>query len=112
MPNHNARKLRKNLTDTEKMLWVGLRKRQLDNYRFRRQYPIGPYIVDFICLEARLSIELDGSQHYEEQNQRYDQKRTDWLNSQEFSVIRFSNREVFEDIDCVIQTIYSHLTRS
>ncbi len=109
MVNHNARKLRQNQTDMEKKLWSHLRKRQLNNCRFRRQFPIGSYIVDFICLDARLIIELDGSQHYEPENMEYDQTRTTWLNSQNFTVLRFNNGEVFENIDGVLQTICFYL---
>jgi len=60
---HHARKLRKNMTDAERLLWQHLRNRQLGGYKFRRQRPIGPYIVDFVCLEKKLVIEVDGGQH-------------------------------------------------
>ncbi|MDI1284993.1 MAG: endonuclease domain-containing protein [Reyranella sp.] len=61
--NHFARSLRKNATDAEQRLWAHLRRRQVGGYRFRRQRPIGPYVCDFVCLEARMVVELDGGQH-------------------------------------------------
>ncbi len=112
MPNKNARSLRKNQTDPEQILWSKLRKRQLGNFRFRRQHPIGHFIVDFFCFKASLVIELDGGQHYEDSNIIYDQKRTEWLESQSLSVIRFDNNEVFENLDGVLQTIYYHVSKS
>jgi very-short-patch-repair endonuclease len=101
---HNlARELRKNMTDAERRLWYHLRYRQIGDSRFRRQAAIGPYIVDFVCFEKRLIIELDGGQHaihVEEVN-----RRTDWLNSQGFRVIRFWNNQVFEDGEAVLEAI-------
>src|SRR5262245_16541243 len=74
-----ARQLRKNQTDAERFLWRGLRSRQLAGYKFRRQEPIGPFIVDFVCYEKRLVIELDGGQHAEPNQVAYDTERTAWL---------------------------------
>lgn len=65
----NATALRKQLTDAEQQLWHRLRRRQLNGFKFRRQYPIGPYVADFVCIEARLIVELDGGQHLERQAQ-------------------------------------------
>ncbi len=87
-----ARKLRNNQTDAEKRLWSCLRNRQLHGYKFRRQYPVGPYIVDFICLNKGLIIELDGGQHLEQE--AYDARRTLFLNQKKFKVIRFWNNEM------------------
>ncbi len=81
-----ARDLRKNSTDAEKRLWYYLRANRL-GFKFKRQAPIGKYIVDFVCLEKRLIIELDGGQHMD--NQMYDTKRTDWLMAHGFKVLRF-----------------------
>ena len=77
-----ARRLRSNLTGAEKKLWRILRLRQLNGVKFRRQQPIGDYIVDFVSFEARLIIEVDGGQHAEDEE--YDQQRTDWLESESF----------------------------
>ena len=102
-----ARALRKNLTEAEKLLWSHLRMWQLDNYKFRRQQPIGPYIVDFVCLEKRLIIELDGGQHAEQID--YDTERDGWLRDQGFNVLRFWNHDVLGNIESVKEKIYEKL---
>ena len=104
-----ARELRKNPTEAEKVLWSELRYRQLCGYRFRRQRPIGTYIVDFVCLESRLVIELDGGQHLE--SGCYDAARTSDLNGRGFSVIRFWNNQVLAEIEGVKEAILLALTR-
>ncbi len=93
-----ARSLRRNATDAERLLWRHLRKRQLSGYRFRRQQPVGPYIVDFLCFERRLIVEVDGGQHAES---RYDSERTEWLESKGFRVLRFWNTEVLGNMEGV-----------
>ena len=98
-----ARNLRKNQTDAEQVLWLQLRNRRFLNYKFRRQFAIDPYIVDFVCLELKLIIELDGSQHIE-QNE-LDTKRTLFLKQRNFKVIRFWNNDLFIQIDGVLETI-------
>ena len=98
-----ARELKKNPTEAEKKLWNHLRLRQLGGYKFRRQHPLGPYIVDFICLEKRLIIEVDGGQHCERVD--YDKERTAWLKAQGFRVLRFWNNEVLNEIDVVKEVI-------
>ena len=87
-----ARTLRSHLTDAEQVLWRHLRMRQLGGCKFRRQRPIGPYIVDFVCLEKKLIVELDGGQHTEQH--RYDTLRDRWLNFQGYEVLRFWNDDV------------------
>ncbi|MBI4311255.1 MAG: endonuclease domain-containing protein [Chloroflexi bacterium] len=76
-------------------LWRPLRGRGLEGHKFRRQHPIGKYVVDFVCLEKRLVIELDGSQHLEQQ--AYDADRTKWLESEVYGVLRFWDNEVFAE---------------
>jgi very-short-patch-repair endonuclease len=98
-----ARELRKSMTDAERRLWSHLRHRQIGRARFRRQAPIGPYIADFVCFERRLIIELDGGQHAAHAEE--DLRRTDWLNSQGYRVIRFWNHQMFEDEDAVLEAI-------
>ena len=98
-----ARKLRRNLTDAERRLWSILRGRRLNRFKFRRQQPIGGYIVDFVCFERRLVIEVDGSQHQEQVG--YDEERTRWLNSQGFEVLRLWNNQVLSDPDSVSEAI-------
>jgi len=92
--NHteNARSLRKRSTPMETKLWNYLRSRRWGKLKFRRQRPVGRYIVDFICLEKKIIIEIDGAQHNERKD--YDNARTDFLNQLGFKVIRFWNNEV------------------
>ena len=106
-PTERARQLRKNLTEVEQFVWAKLRSRRFAGYKFRRQMPIGPYIADFVCLEARLILELDGGQHMEQK--QYDMARTQWLQSQGFEVLRFWNHEVLEDWETVEEEIYRRL---
>lgn len=101
-----AKNLRKNSTDTEKHLWFYLRANRL-GYKFKRQVPIGTYIIDFACLEKRLLIELDGGQHLD--NQTYDMERTVWLNAHGFKVLRFWNNEVLQQTTSVIELIMQAL---
>jgi very-short-patch-repair endonuclease len=102
-----ARELRKNPTDTERKLWHHIRDKQLDNFRFRRQRPIGKYIVDFICLEANLVIELDGGQHAEQL--QYDAERTKYLTAQGLHVLRYWNNDVMQNIAGVLEDIRTAL---
>lgn len=105
-----ARKLRVNQTDAEKLLWGRLRARQLQNYKFRRQQPLGPYVVDFVCQQTRLVIELDGGQHQEQENA--DALRTAFLISQGYRVSRFWNNEVMANLDGVLQQILELLAET
>jgi very-short-patch-repair endonuclease len=98
-----AKQLRKNQTDAEKVLWKKLRNRQIYGYKFRRQVPIGSYIVDFMCVSVKLIIELDGGQHAEQQD--YDRKRTAYLEAKEFQVVRFWNNDVLTNIDGVLESL-------
>ena len=99
--NPNAAKLRQNATECEKQLWAALRNRQLDGFKFRRQATIGPYVVDLLCAEHRLIVEVDGGQHSDEA----DLSRTRFLEGQGYSVIRFWNHEVIENLDGVLVSI-------
>jgi very-short-patch-repair endonuclease len=102
-----ARALRRNPTESEKLLWGHLRFWQVDGYKFHRQQPIGNYIVDFLCLEKNLIIELDGGQHAEQLE--YDAVRDVWLRDQGFSVLRFWNNDVLQNISSVKDEILSKL---
>jgi very-short-patch-repair endonuclease len=104
-----ARALRGNQTDAEKLLWRHLRNRQLQGYKFRRQVPIGRYIVDFVCLSLKLVIELDGSQHMN--NTDYDDQRTQYLATQGFQVVRFWNNELLHHTDSVLEALTLALSR-
>ena len=102
-----SRTLRSSMTDAEQRMWSILRKRQMDGYKFRRQHPLGSFILDFVCLEAKLIIEVDGGQHAEQQD--YDQRRTQWLKTQGYHVMRFWNNEVLNDIEAVKEAIWRKL---
>ena len=102
-----ARGLRKNPTKAEKLLWSQLRFWQVDGYKFRRQQPLGKYIVDFVCLEKKLIIELDGGQHAEQVE--YDSTRDGWLAAHGFRIIRFWNNDVLKNSDGVKQEILTTL---
>ena len=97
--------LRKNMTDTEKRLWQYIRKEQVNGLKFRRQQPIGPYIADFTCQSKRLIIEIDGGQHNESENIEYDEKRTEYLQKTGYTVLRFWNNEISQNIEGVIEKI-------
>lgn len=98
-----ARELRKNLTDVEQKLWSCLRGKQL-GVKFRRQHPFLNYVLDFVCVDLKLVIELDGSQHFDAQN--YDVIRTQCLQDAGYVVLRFWNNQVIEELDIVLEEIY------
>lgn len=93
------------MTDVERVLWRQLRSRQLAGHKFRRQQPLGQYIVDFVCLEKRVIVELDGGQHAEEGTVAYDAERTAWLKTEGFCVLRFWNHDVLKSLDSVKEAI-------
>ena len=99
---HFARTLRRNPTEVERRMWQLLRGRQLSGYKFRRQHPIGNYIVDFACTRHALVIELDGDQHADNVG---DARRTVWLESQGWRVIRFWNNDVLTNTEGVVEAI-------
>ncbi len=101
----NARYLRKNMTPQEQKLWDVIRNRQFYGYRFLRQYVIGVYIVDFICREKKLIIEIDGGQHNEPKNLEYDKQRSLYLESKGYRIIRFWNNEIDNNITGVYQQL-------
>ncbi|MCW5690063.1 MAG: endonuclease domain-containing protein [Pseudolabrys sp.] len=98
----HARRLRRDMTDAEARLWISLRAHRLDGLSFRRQTPIGRYIVDFVCHDCHLVIELDGGQH---DGSRTDIERDAWLASKGYRVMRFWNSDVLENCDAVLETI-------
>ena len=101
-----ARHLRRNSTDPERVIWKHLRNRQLDGHKFRRQQPVGSYIVDFVCMEKRLVIEVDGGQHNESAS---DVERDKWIESEGFRVIRFWNTQVLGETEAVLSVIIEAL---
>jgi very-short-patch-repair endonuclease len=104
-----ARELRHPQTPAEQKLWSRLRNRQLNGYKLRRQHPIERFIIDFYCDEAKLCIEVDGDSHAEQIE--YDQARTAYLNELGYTVIRFTNREVFNQCEAVLQHIAEECQR-
>jgi very-short-patch-repair endonuclease len=98
-----ARRLRSNQTDVERLVWSRIRDRQLSGFKFRRQVPIGRYIVDFVCKEAALIIELDGGQH--SSITKYDIDRTRWLEQHGWRVLRFWNNDVTDNLNGVLEAI-------
>ncbi|RED48360.1 endonuclease domain-containing protein [Seonamhaeicola aphaedonensis] len=102
------KELRKNLTPAEAFLWKHLKARQLNGKRFTKQHSIDNYIVDFYCASERLIIELDGEVHNNPIAQEYDLKRTTFLESLNYKVIRFENKMVFENLASVLQEIVLH----
>ena len=102
----DVKKLRENGTDAERALWQRLRAKHL-RFRFRRQFLIGPYIVDFVCLRAKLIVEIDGGQHGGER----DTTRTDWLEKRGYKVLRFWNNDVLGNVDGVLSVISEEIDR-
>jgi very-short-patch-repair endonuclease len=102
----NARQLRKNMTDSEHVLWSRLRGKQLLGVQFYRQKPIGDYIVDFYARKTKLVVEVDGSQHFEHSHAERDKRRDEYLASHGLQVLRFNSREVLEETDEVVEVIY------
>ncbi len=105
-----ARKLRREQTPAEAKLWACLRDRQLAGLKFRRQHPIGRYVVDFYCAARRLAVEIDGDSHAHQL--AYDRERTAWLNQRGVRVIRFTNRDVLEHLEGVVEVVLGECDRS
>ncbi|MBC7109313.1 MAG: endonuclease domain-containing protein [Methanomassiliicoccales archaeon] len=100
-----ARKLRREMTEAERLLWYHLRNRRLAGFKFRRQVPIGPYIVDFLCPEKRVIVEIDGGQHNFPDERSRDLERTRFLESKGYKVLRFWNNEVLGNPEGVLSVI-------
>ncbi|QSV47229.1 endonuclease domain-containing protein [Geobacter benzoatilyticus] len=101
-----AKELRRNSTDAERLLWSYLKAKRLNGLKFRRQEQIGRFIADFVCYEKGVIVEADGGQHAQEKEK--DAERTDWLNSQGFTVLRFWNHEIMTNINGVLEIIRTH----
>jgi very-short-patch-repair endonuclease len=105
-----ARKLRKDQTDAERLLWNILRSRQVLGLKFRRQHSIGPYILDFYCHDYKLCIELDGGQHYTSKGQQGDEARAVFLAKRGIHILRFSNLNVLKNLEGVLLTVVEKVT--
>jgi very-short-patch-repair endonuclease len=102
-----ARKLRGDTTDAELCLWRALRDRQIHGFKFKRQVPQGPYVIDFICIDRKLIIEVDGGQHMRQADA--DRRRTEYFERGGYRVLRFWNNEVLKNLDGVLETIVTEL---
>jgi very-short-patch-repair endonuclease len=107
--NH-ARRMRREQTDAERQMWSLRRGRRLGGFKFRRQHPIGGYIIDFYCDAAGLGVELDGGQHGEEEQMKHDAKRAAYLATRGIRIIRFWDDDVLKHTDVVAEAIYTALT--
>lgn len=106
-----VRVLRKRQTDAESFLWSRLRNRQLAKFKFRRQFPLDKYVIDFYCHEKSLAIELDGGQHNTPRQINYDIRRSNLLNKQGIKVLRFWDNEVFTNINGVLEVVLEELQK-
>jgi very-short-patch-repair endonuclease len=104
-----SRELRKNMTDAEILLWSKLRMKQVNDFQFYRQKPIGKYIVDFYCPQAKMVIEVDGGQHYSEKMLSADKVRDQFLKQQGLQVLRYSDTEILTNIEGVLYNILENL---
>jgi len=100
-----ARELQRNLTDAERIIWYGVRAHRLNGVGFRRQAPIGPYIVDFVSHAAKLIVEIDGGQHFENEQEKRDARRTRFLEAKGYRVLRFSNLDATRNRNGVLERI-------
>ena len=98
------------MIDAESVVWMHLRNRRLNGFKFRREHPIGNYIVDFVCMEIKLIVEVDGGQHAIDTKK--DEERTQWLNQQGYCVIRFWNHDVLKNRNVVLDRINDFCTKS
>ncbi|MFC7399322.1 endonuclease domain-containing protein [Chelatococcus sp. GCM10030263] len=108
----NARSLRRRMTEAERRLWWGLRHRRIEGFRFRRQVPIEGFIADFACHEARLIIEVDGATHSTTKEMSYDRERESRLRMCGYDVLHIWNREIYDDLGGVLETIRLRLARN
>jgi very-short-patch-repair endonuclease len=104
-----AKKLRANTTPHERILWRALKEIPLEGTHFRRQAPIGPYVVDFFCPAKRLVIELDGGHHNEDETAERDRERQAWLEQEGYRVVRFWNSDISSDLTAVLERVYIEL---
>lgn len=104
-----SRTLRKTMTDTEIYLWSKIKGKQIKNTQFYRQKPIGNYIADFYCPKAKIVIEIDGSQHYEKEGIEKDRMRDEYFENLGLKVLRFTNIDVFKNINGVLERIYEEI---
>lgn len=99
------KELRKSIPKVEQMLWYRLKAKRFLDIKFRRQNSIGPYVVDFYCAKLKLAIEIDGDSHFNEDGVKHDNQRTGYLNKEGIDVIRFTNNDIYTNIENVLEEI-------
>ena len=102
------KELRNNLTPAEAILWTAIQKKQLKGRKFRRQHSIGKYIIDFYCPAEKIAIELDGAGHYTPEGSDYDEERDDYIGNLGITVLRYENRDIYNNLDAVLNDIKSN----
>ncbi|NLU46341.1 MAG: endonuclease domain-containing protein [Euryarchaeota archaeon] len=110
--HRNAKALRRRMTEAEARLWRLLRNRRFEEFKFRRQHPMGRYVLDFFCHRSGLVIEVDGGQHAERSQEEADQERDTWLREQGLRVLRFWNIQIMNDTETVLRAIHEALTEA
>ena len=103
------KKLRNNMPKAEIILWSKLKGKQMNGFKFRRQYGVGPYVIDFYCPKLKLAIEVDGDSHFKEGAEQYDQKRQKFIESYNIHFLRFANADVYENLEGVIDIILDEI---
>jgi very-short-patch-repair endonuclease len=104
-----AKTLRRRMTDAETILWSRLRRGQLNGWKFRRQHPVGPYVADFACIDARLIVEVDGATHASDREIAHDQKRSAFLTARGFTLYRVWNTDIYDNLDGVLDGLLAAL---
>ncbi len=104
--------LRKNMPNAEQALWSNLKNKQLNGYKFRRQYSVDQYILDFYCPQAKLGIEVDGPSHFRKSGIRTDEKRTSHMESYGIQIVRFTNNDIYENLEGVLNSILDNLSKA
>jgi very-short-patch-repair endonuclease len=108
---HRARELRKQMPSAERILWSCLRRGRMEGFRFRRQHPVGPFIADFACRKLRLTIEVDGTSHWSDDQRAYDRRRTAFITRAGWRELRVSNDDVYCCLDRVMEYIWTEAHR-
>ena len=101
--------LRNNMPKAETVLWLKLKNKQMREFKFRRQYSVDNYIVDFYCPELKLAIEVDGDSHYFDSKIESDKKRQEYIESKDITILRFTNNDVYQNLDGVLSTIENYI---
>jgi very-short-patch-repair endonuclease len=109
LETRRARALRKDATSAERMIWKLLQNRALGGFKFNRQTPVGPFIVDFLCRVRKLAVEIDGETHSSDEELAADARRSAYLRGQGYEIVRFANAQVYENADAVAQAILAAL---